>query len=621
MNKKILTELFVLLLMCTLMSPIVLSDPYNEKSEFEDLFDTFEHLNVANDNITLNNSRWGNATSPWYKITNASTVNVTINTTLFDRVETIRLIDGSTDPYTHHGTDHDFWNRCHMAIDQNDTDRWFLTVRSGTTHYDGNSEPGSVQHILTSNDSGYTWSSLNTYTNGTSLQGVYADGFGFDTSDDLTENGYTNDTSEATIFQMPNGDFIMQSVFDWDDGGSCQLRSTDNGFTWNVDINKIDGGEISPFNNYPLYGFQQHIIDPRDNKTVWIVFEGNASDKPWETSYLLNSTNNGQSYNFINEIPISGYDFEPSIEWVGNGTFLFIVRDQMLGTGFETWMSKTTDDGASFATATDIQNQIEKDGTDLAWERPRIYAESNRLFDPYQDNTEWTNKSYYQGEGRIWGVGCADAGSTNRRTLITWSDNKGDNWEIPYTGFLTGNTSWPPDDDGAEHRRSGYSDIKRLPDGSIQISTYANYDESDTNMNDDWSDILIHRFGGERAFIKLEFDTDNDQVTDTAEIVELYDGNTSIDISDYEDKNMKITLHSRSNDTTSTPWINSIDINANLEELEEIESNPVTSFTVLYSIQREVTDVGNIGGSLFVLVGGIMVISAILMIIGVVKFT
>ena len=115
-----------------------------------------------------------------------------------------------------------------------------MAIRSGINHIQIGKR--DAIHVLTSADEGRTWSKLNHWFDGMPIEGL------------TYEDGHTH--SEPGLYRMPNGDLILQFWRTSFTSGTKQLRSADDGKTWQTDHDRIEVQEEPerPFSSF-VHGY------------------------------------------------------------------------------------------------------------------------------------------------------------------------------------------------------------------------------------------------------------------------------------------------------------------------------------------------------------------------------
>jgi len=355
-----------------------------------------------------------------------------------------------------------------------DENRWIMAIRSGVSHISwGNRD---TIHLLTYINEGRAWGELNRWFDGTPIDGM------------PYEDGHTH--SEPGLYRMPNGDVILQFWRTDYSSGTKQLRSTDNGKTWEEDIDRIRVMGVAGADDDRVIGTEDYFVDPENRSDVYMAFQYFHYNSKAGT-LLARSNDNGRSYSFLSWIgPLAaekaadgGASFEPAIEYVGNRTIVAVMRDA--AGNRRTWQTHSIDMGASFSPPIDISEQIHGGIPNGVWQRARLYKESN----PYFQHKNLLN--YAGGEGRLWGFGLhSNGGGYTRKPVVYWSDDNGSSWHGPQ--LLHG-----PMQPGTD---TGYGNLKRRSDNTFVAATY--YANRDSTV----ADVEQYTFGGERALVMFETD-------------------------------------------------------------------------------------------------------------------
>jgi hypothetical protein len=343
---------------------------------------------------------------------------------------------------------------------------------------------------------------------------------------------------------MPNGDLVLQFWRDAYRSGTKQLRSTDHGKTWVVDIEQIEVQGVPGEAGKRASGTEGHFVDPENPSHVYMAFQFYSYEiarvGTMAGTCLARSIDNGKSYSFLSWIgplaaqkePSSGATFEPAIEYVGNRTIVAILR------GFDdrrTWQAISTNMGASFSKLVDISEQVRGGVSNGSWQRARIYKESNPSFQ--HDNV----LNYAKGQGRLWGFGIhSNGGGYTRKPVVYWSDDNGRSWNGPE---LLHGPLYPGTD-------TGYGDLKRRVDGTLVAATY--YADRTSSM----ANVEQYTFGGKRAGLIIEGDTDGDGKPDcNSGRMELNAGKPTIPVSLPEARRWRIRALLSSNAAERPPGI------------------------------------------------------------------
>jgi len=472
--------------------------------------------------------QWTSTWHSWQAPVRSAGMVVEAEIDLFDNKKIQVVIKGSETPYTDDSqTPHDWYGRCMIAVI--DEHRWIMALRSGLDHISWGQR--DAIHVITSNDEGRTWSVLNRWFDGSPIAGM------------PYEDGHTH--SEPGLYRTSNGDLILQFWRTGYSSGTKQLRSTDNGKTWNLDIDRIRVRGVTGAGDDRVIGTEDYFVDPENPSDIYMAFQyfhyhGKAG------SLLARSRDNCRSYRFVNWIcpladekaPEGGAAFEPAIEYVGNRTIVAVLRD---GAGNKrTWQSISSDMGASFSPPVDISRQINGGVPNGQWQRARLYKGSNPYF-------QYGNRlDYAKGEGRLWGFGLhSNGGGYTRKPVVYWSDDNGQSWNGPE--LLHG-----PIQPGTD---TGYGDLKRRVDNTFVAATY--YANSDSTV----ADVEQYTFGGDRARVMIEFDDDGDGKPDAdAGWRELYNGSNLICLRSLSSQHWRLKLVWGANNPAHKPRIGRIHI-------------------------------------------------------------
>jgi len=474
------------------------------------------------------------------------------------------VVDGSEKPFVDaDGVEHDWYGRCMIAI--LDDRRWVMAIRSGINHIQwGNRD---AIHVLTSSDEGRSWSKLNHWFDGTLIEGL------------PYEDGHTH--SEPGLYHMPNGDLILQFWRTSFTSGTKQLRSTDDGKTWQVDHDRLEVQDVPDVPGNLAIGTEDWFIDPENPEHVYMAFQywdhSGKLGNHLSGTFLAGSTDNGRSYRFLSWIgPLgdtrdrsSKATFEPAIEYVGNRTIVAVLRDAHPGAsgGSYTWQTVSTDMGVSFAPLVDISHEVDGGIPNGLWQRVRLYRESNPIF-------QFGNGlDYAQGEGRLWGFGLhSNGGGYTRKPVVYYSDDNGKTWNGPES--LHG-SMFPGTD-------TGYGDIKRRVDGTFVAATY--FATRDSSV----ADTEQYTFGGQRVRMLVEVDRDADDQPDADSIWrEIYGGRNAIDLSEYAGVRWRVQLELRAPPKASLPVVRSLGLRTHQIEESRIQANSVKQPKVLLHWQAK----------------------------------
>jgi len=482
-------------------------------ADWREASDSAQGVAVGEGGLLLEGASAGTWTSGWHAWSSpveSARVTVTARLDLFGAKTIEVLVDGSEKPFTDaKGISHDWYGRCMIAI--LDEHRWVMAVRSGVDHISW--DDWDAIHILTSSDEGRTWGGLNRWFDGTPIDGMPYD------------DGYTH--SEPGLFRMPNGDLILQFWRTAYSTGTKQLRSQDQGKTWELDIDRISVGGVVGADDDRAIGTEDYFVDPENPTHVYMAFQYFHIDSQAGT-LLARSTDDGKSYSFLSWIgplsdeknPQGGATFEPAIEYVGNRMIVAILRD---GAGNRyTWQTSSTDMGATFAPLEEITPKIKGGVPNGRWQRARLYKESNPYFQ--HDNL----LDYSKGEGRLWGFGIHSmGGGYTRKPVVYWSDDNGSSWQGPE--LLHG-----PMHPGTD---TGYGDMKRRVDNTFVAATY--YADRDSDV----ADLEQYTFGGARGRLLLESDSDGDGDPEANSVWrELRDGDNVFSVSSLSGGRWRVTF-------------------------------------------------------------------------------
>jgi len=484
-------------------------------------------IKVEDDTVVLDRATEGQWTSKWHSwqgMVDSAEVVVDAEIDLFDNKTIQILVEGSKQPYTDGDrVPHDWYGRCMIAIV--DENRWIMALRSGVDHISWGDR--DAIHLITSTNEGRTWSPLNRWFDGAPINGM------------PYEDGHTH--SEPGLFRMPNGDLVLQFWRTSYTSGTKQLRSSDNGKTWILDIDRISVDGVPGADDDRAIGTEDYFVDPENPSDVYMAFQYFHFNSQAGT-LLARSRDNCKSYSFVSWIgplsdekdPDGGATFEPAIEYVGQRTIVAVMRDA--AGNRRTWQTVSTNMGASFETPVDISDKINGGIPNGLWQRARLYKESNPYF-------QYNNRlNYARGEGRLWGFGLHSmGGGYTRKPVVYWSDDNGKSWHGPE--LLHG-----PMHPGTD---TGYGDLKRRVDGTFVAVTYYCQPRDSSE-----ADLEQYTFGGERARLRIEVDRDADGSADArSQWFEVYDGRSSFSPPGLRAARWRFQLQLQSNDSAGSPRI------------------------------------------------------------------
>ena len=446
--------------------------------------DKANNVSFQKDSMVLDGGKTGYWTSRWHTWQtpiSAAEIVVDAQLDLFDNQTIETVVAGSAKPFKNRdGVAHDWYGRCMIAIV--DDKRWIMALRSGVNHISWSD--GDAIHLITSTDEGRSWSKLDRWFDGSPIEGIPYD------------DGYTH--SEPGLYRMPNGDLILQFWRTAYTSGTKQLRSTDQGKTWSVDLDRIQIEGVTGAAGDRAIGTEDFFVDPDNPQDVYMAFQYFHYNTQSGTM-LARSRDNGKHYEFLSWIgPLandreedSGATFEPAIEYVGQRKIVAILRHAS-GNRY-TWQSVSTDMGRTFSPPVDISAQVSAGVPNGLWQRVRLYKESNPYFQ------HGNQLDYSRNEGRLWGFGLhSNGGGYTRKPVVYWSDDNGDSWQGPH---LLHGSMYPGTD-------TGYGDLKRRIDGTfVGVAYYASPDS-------EVADVEQYTFGGERAELTIEADADGDGTPD-----------------------------------------------------------------------------------------------------------
>ena len=199
---------------------------------------------------------WTGKWHDWQATVDSAEMFVEADIDLFDNKTIEVVVKGAEKPYTDaSGVQHDWYGRCMIAIV--DENRWIMAIRSGTGHIHWGGR--DTVHLLTSANEGRSWSGLNQWFDGTPIEGM------------PYEDGATH--SEPGLYRMPNGDLILQFWRTDFSSGTKQLRSTDNGKTWIVDIDRIYISGITRVVDGFALGTEDWLVDPENPSDIYMAFQ------------------------------------------------------------------------------------------------------------------------------------------------------------------------------------------------------------------------------------------------------------------------------------------------------------------------------------------------------------
>ena len=515
------------------------------------------HTRVSDGGLTLAGNVNGSWASHWYSWPcPGRDIRITIDAhmDLFGHKTIESVVKGSDRPFTDaDGVQHTWYGRCMIAV--LDANRWVMALRSGIGHVNWGRR--DAVHLITSSNEGRTWGGLNRWFDGSPVNGL------------PYEDGYTH--SEPGLYPMPNGDLILQFWRTSFSTGTKQLRSTDGGKTWSVDIDRICVEGVPGAAGDRVIGCQDYFVDPENASHIYMAFEYfHYEDRAG--CVLARSTDSGSSYQFLSWIsPLaterqldSRAMFEPAIEYVGNRTVVAILRDA--SSNRFTWQAESTDMGMTFGEPEDISTQVDGGMANGLWQRARLYKESNPCF-------QLGNRlDYSKGEGRLWGFGVhSNGGGYTRKPVVYWSDDNGRSWQGPHLlcGAMTPGTD------------TGYGDLKRRMDHTFVAATYyvnpehvrrtdkqsnrlldsAAVDPTATGRNTKDSDVHQYTFGGQRARMKIEFEG-NDKPNSDSAYHELYHGSNELTVSPPANRRWRLIIRLDANHAAAKPTIGRLHVDA-----------------------------------------------------------
>ena len=482
---------------------------------------------VEDDTVVLNRATEGQWTSKWHSwqgTVDSAEVVVDAEIHLFDNKTIEIVVEGAKQPYTDGDqVRHDWYGRCMIAIV--DENRWIMALRSGVNHISWGDR--DAIHLITSTNEGRTWSQLNCWFDGTPIKGL------------PYEDGHTH--SEPGLFRMPNGDLILQFWRTSYASGTKQLRSSDKGKSWTLDIDRISVEGVPGADDEMAIGTEDYFVDPENPSDVYMAFQYFLFNSQAGT-LLARSRDNCKSYSFMSWMgpladhkdPDGGATFEPAIEYVGERTIVAVMRDA--AGNRRTWQTVSTDMGASFETPVDISDKINGGISNGSWQRVRLYKESNPYF-------QYNNRlDYARGEGRLWGFGLHSmGGGYTRKPVVYWSDDNGKSWQGPQ--LLHG-----PMHPGTD---TGYGDLKRRVDNTLLAATYYCQPRDSSE-----ADLEQYTFGGERARLMIEVDRNGDGSPDAdSGWHEIYNGRSVLARFSLSAPRWRVQLQLRSNDSSDSPRI------------------------------------------------------------------
>lgn len=289
-------------------------------------------------NVTLQN--------PVDGATVESPANASVQIEFFDALDRIELWTNSSSDATNYGISQN--SRTTLGTDSGTQDHFSRPVYAETVtgkdlvfyrQAQGHGvEMGDKWHLRCRDNFSDSWSSPDTYCNGTAIPGMPFDsGLGDQDADiSIAPNGSVN----ADFFRYnSNGNLV----------GSYQIYAGKKGFNWNTN------GENLTYTNNPYD--PKNVIFGQDHTVV--------GDKYWKTAYmqadnyqnsmLYLSTDNGQTYEFIANLSDSSEvnTNEASISPINNSAYLVVMRSND-GTG--TYQRKVLQNGSSMTSIKDISS-------------------------------------------------------------------------------------------------------------------------------------------------------------------------------------------------------------------------------------------------------------------------
>jgi hypothetical protein len=474
--------------------------------------------------------QWTSTWQSWQAPIRSLEMTVEAEIDLFDDKKIQVVISGAETPYSDASQmPHNWYGRCMIAIV--DEHRWIMALRSGLNHISWGKR--DTIHLITSSDEGRTWGALNRWFDGSPIAGL------------PYEDGHTH--SEPGLYRTPNGELVLQFWRTDYSSGTKQLRSMDNGKTWDLDIDRIDVQGVIGAEGDCAIGTEGYFVDPENPFDVYMAFQyfhynGQAG------TLLARSGDNCKTYSFVSwicpladeKVPNGGATFEPAIEYVGDRTIVAVLRDA--AGDHCTWQCVSRDMGVSFGQPVDISDQINGGIANGQWQRARLYKESNPYFQ-YGNGLD-----YAKGEGRLWGFGLhSNGGGYTRKPVVYWSDDNGQSWSGPELlhGLMQPGTD------------TGYGDLKRRGDNTFVAATY--YANEDSTQ----ADVEQYTFGGARARVMMEFDDNGDGQPDAdSGWRELYDGSNSICLRSLPSRHWRLKLVLAADNSASGPRIGRVHIEA-----------------------------------------------------------
>lgn len=338
----------------------------------------------------------------------------------------------------------DYYGRPSLSILEDGT--WVMVYIRSNHHW---KDPQGRIEVIFSKDEGRSWSAPNTYTDGTSVEGMPG-----------TPGGSAWDPGEPFIYLTPDNRLVITSmkvdlsgVRPQSVDGAWLKVSSDGGRTWGewtkaVFTSLPDTAKANDIDLTQDYFIDGKVIYASSRMGVWGDFKDTSPKAP---VLFFKSTNNGETWQFINYMdPTITWgrtsDMECGIERVGKSEITAVIRG---GRACEIpWLTRSTDMGRTWA------EPVQADEKVLSWKRPRIYTYKHLVdMSKVKDIQNWWDDKL------LLGTGVIQVAPDERNVGLWYSTDKGLTWSAPL-----------PLDKITQD--AGYGDLRMRRNGEIVIVSY-----------------------------------------------------------------------------------------------------------------------------------------------------
>lgn len=223
------------------------------------------------------------------------------------------------------------------------------TCREGARH---DQETYGIVHISFSDDYGETWSSIDTYLDGSAITGfpMRPNGAG-------NPSGNQRGPSHGLLILCPDGSLLCQmwsSNYSSDNDGAHQSKSTDGGLTWSAPARIAIGSLPGGIDDDRVFFGEDYTIK---GTRIYAAIRYYAVSSPQtEQNGVAISDDNGDTWTFLSWVtsttsPSPRGTQEMSIEYVGGSRFICLLREAANQDGHYAY---SEDDCATWSAPVDV---------------------------------------------------------------------------------------------------------------------------------------------------------------------------------------------------------------------------------------------------------------------------